>query len=202
MAGQKKNIIGVVLCGGNSVRMGADKGLLQQNITTWAELAADKLAGLKLEVVVSVNERQAETYTRIFDTIPVVTDNSRIDVFGPLKGILSVHLQYPDADLLVLACDMPAMTTEVLEYLLKSSLDKTEEAVVFINDNRYEPLCAVYTSVGLKKIYETYRQGKLLKYSLQYVLQALRIFQTSIPAKWKGYFNNYNFPEDLDGLLL
>ena len=44
-------MIGVVLCGGNSTRMGSDKGLLKEEEETWAELAGRKLKALQLPVL-------------------------------------------------------------------------------------------------------------------------------------------------------
>src|SRR3954471_19225578 len=150
---------GVVLCGGKSERMGSDKGMLQQESLTWAELAATKLAGLKLPVVLSVNEQQYPLYSIKFPSFPIIKDDISLGIYGPLKGILSVHRQLQQDDLLVLACDMPAMREEVIEYLIKESSGKKGEAFVFLNEKSVEPLCAIYTFNGLKKIYERYRRG-------------------------------------------
>lgn len=200
MADYKKNMIGVVLCGGKSLRMGADKGLLQQQSMTWAELAASKIAGLKLKVVLSVNEQQVDLYCGRFAGLSIIKDDTTLQVYGPLKGILSVHLQYPETDLLVLACDMPAMKTEAIEYLIKTSSGKKEEAFVFKSDQYAEPLCAIYTSDGLKKIYERYKRTELLKHSLHYSLETINTCYLSILAEWKAYFDNYNSPDDLSNL--
>lgn len=100
---------GVILCGGQSSRMGTDKGMLPYNSITWAQLAADKLAALQLPVVISVNEQQYCFYKSRLPQFNIIQDNNFLQIGEPLKGILSVHLQYPSDDLLVLACDMPAM---------------------------------------------------------------------------------------------
>lgn len=191
---------GVVLCGGKSLRMGADKGLLQQQSLTWAELAANKLTDLKLAVVLSVNEQQFPLYSKIFSHLSIIEDDISLQVYGPLKGILSVHLQHPDSDLVVLACDMPAMQKPVIDHLIQTSSDKKEDAFVFKNNINVEPLCAVYTSKGLKKIYEQYKQGQLKQHSLHYVLENIATVHLSIPAAWQEYFNNYNSPDDLNSL--
>ena len=54
----ENNLIGVVLCGGKSSRMGSDKGLLKLNDKTWAELAVKKMEQLRIPVYVSINETQ------------------------------------------------------------------------------------------------------------------------------------------------
>ncbi len=193
---------GVVLCGGKSLRMGADKGLLKQQAWTWAELAAKKLTDLKLPVVLSVNEQQYHLYSKLFPQLPILNGDISLQVYGPLKGILSVHIQRPDTDLLVLACDMPAMQNVAIDYLIRTSSGKKEEAFVFKNDMFAEPLCAVYTSKALKKVYERYKQGKLIKHSLHYVLENIQTCYLTVPDMWKEYFNNYNSPDDIVDLKI
>lgn len=191
---------GVVLCGGKSTRMGSDKGLLQKQSVAWAELTANKLLDLKLPVALSVNEEQYALYSAKFTSLKIVKDNTALDVYGPLKGILSVHGMQPGEDLLVLACDMPAMQTEVIDHLMKTSSVKEEEAFVFKNDLNTETLCAIYTSRGLKKIYDLCKEGQLKRHSLYYVLQNIDTHYLPLPDKWKKYFNNYNLPDDLNHL--
>ena len=122
---------GVVLCGGQSLRMGADKGLLKfDNQAIWAQHVYDILAALKVPVAVSVNNHQAKRYAAFFDAQQLVYDNNRLTMGGPLKGILSVHVKHPDEDLLILACDMIHMQQDPLLHLLQS-VNTREEAFVF-----------------------------------------------------------------------
>ncbi len=111
-------MIGVILCGGQSSRMGTDKGLLKLHANTWAQTAVDKLAELQLPVVISVNKNQYADYATIFSPQQLITDNDSLQIKGPLAGLLSVHLQHPAEDLLLLACDMPLMETSLLKELL------------------------------------------------------------------------------------
>src|SRR5215212_9639839 len=99
-------MIGVILAGGQSTRMGRDKGLLKQNDVTWSEIAASKLALLQIPVFCSVNQWQLEVYSKIFLAGNLIVDDECIFVKGPLLGLLSIHQKFPDEDVLVLACDM------------------------------------------------------------------------------------------------
>jgi molybdenum cofactor guanylyltransferase len=51
-------MLGIVLCGGQSSRMGTDKGLMVNEARTWAQTAVDKLTTLLIPVKISVNEKQ------------------------------------------------------------------------------------------------------------------------------------------------
>ncbi|HKG68815.1 MAG TPA: molybdenum cofactor guanylyltransferase [Segetibacter sp.] len=193
-------MIGVVLCGGQSTRMGSDKGLMKYKSFSFAELAISKLAEFIEQVVLSVNAAQYISYFKKFQELTIVEDDMTLDVYGPLKGILSVHLKYPTEDLLVLACDMLAMHTDVLNYLINTNFIKKEDAFVFQTNENIEPLCAIYTAKGLTKIYQLYNQGLLKKNSMQYVLESILTCYLPVNQEWKNYFNNYNSRNDLSSL--
>ncbi len=58
----------------------------------------------------------------------------------------------PKEDLLVTACDTPDMRTEVLEHLIAARATTQAEAFAFKSVEHTEPLSAIYTANGLKKI--------------------------------------------------
>jgi molybdopterin-guanine dinucleotide biosynthesis protein A len=152
-------MLGVILCGGKSSRMGSDKGLLKLHAGTWAQTAVEKLKSLQMSVVLSVNCSQYKDYSPIFTIEQLVKDDEGLDVHGPLSGVLSVHLKYPQEDLFVLACDMPLMEKKVLVQLLESyQQNMSYDAFVFTNEGEPEPLCAIYRANGLAQIYSDVRE--------------------------------------------
>src|SRR6266542_3948944 len=143
---------GVVLCGGQSTRMGTDKGLLVHQSITWAQRAADKLAQLNLPVVLSINEQQQIAYASSFDTALLITDNKDLLIGGPLRGIVSVHLQYPTEDLFVLACDMIDMNKKYLK-IYTIITNKTLQKHLFLHMNK---LLNLYVPFILLKDYRRF----------------------------------------------
>jgi molybdenum cofactor guanylyltransferase len=183
---------GVVLCGGESTRMGTDKGLLKLQSKTWAEVADTKLAALGIPAVISINSKQLEQYSKIFQQEKLVPDQSGIDVKGPLLGLLSVHQKLPEEDLIVLACDMIDMKTNLLQQLLTKYNAGRHDAYVYSTGEKYQPLCGIYKSGGLKKINEMYQKGSLKRYSMMHVLETLQTEVLSVKEEDAACFNNYN----------
>lgn len=188
--------IGIVLCGGSSSRMGNDKGLLKEEEVTWAELAAQKLVALQLPFFVSVNSQQVQTYAQIFSEEKLVVDNKLFDAKAPLFGLLSVHLQFPDADLFVLACDIKDMTTGLMTNLYKEYGQGTQEAYVYQTGSKPQPLCGIYTSSGLQKIYNLFQAGKLKRYSMMHALEVMNTEYIAVNDDDLTAFNNYNSPDE------
>jgi molybdopterin-guanine dinucleotide biosynthesis protein A len=194
-------MLGVVLCGGQSSRMGADKALLKVEASTWAQTAIDKLAALHLQVVLSVNAFQQSSYAGQFNDCPLIADNKSLDIKGPLCGVLSVHLQYPTEDLLVLACDMPLMETVMLKELIAHfNQHPANNAFSFTNNNEPEPLCAIYKTTALSHILDLYHAGQLQKHSMKYMLEHASSFYIPLADDQKKYFRNFNAHADLNGL--
>ncbi len=100
-------LIAVVLCGGQSSRMGRDKGLIERDGVCWAAWMGRKLSSFGLPVVYSVRAGQEAAYSAVLPEGSLIAD--AMDIGGPLNGLLSVHERFPGNDLLVLACDMQDM---------------------------------------------------------------------------------------------
>ena len=193
-------IIGVVLCGGSSTRMGNDKGMMQHGSQTWAQIAFNKLRSLNIPVAVSINPVQHTAYHVVFSEELLVTDNDELNVGGPLKGILSAHQQYPQADLMVLAVDIVKMSEELLWQLYLYPGQPDTEAIVYKQEAHAEPLCGIYKAKALHKIVQLYEAGKLKKYSMHFILDQLQTVYIDVPSNQEDKFNNFNSESDLANL--
>ncbi|QDW25012.1 molybdenum cofactor guanylyltransferase [Pedobacter sp. KBS0701] len=194
-------MLGIVLCGGQSLRMGTDKGLLSHQDKLWAKVAADKLISLNLPVKFSVNPLQQPTYAHYFDDQQLISDNPSLDVRGPLLGMLSAHLSDTEEDLFLLACDILLMESRLLEKLIHSAkADDSFDAYIFTKDGQQEPLCGIYKSEGLKKIIFMLQNNALVKHSMKYILGNLRVSEIAVKEHDYRYFLNFNSHAEINGL--
>ena len=189
---------GLVLCGGNSSRMGSDKGLLSVSGITWAETACSKLSTVIHSVTISVNEQQLPVYRSHFPDRTLIVDNPHLSIGGPLRGLLSAHLLLPNKDIFVFACDLLFMENIVFKNLLdKQQQSPAHEAYVFRNNEQAEPLCGIYTAKGLAQIFAASHDGSLGKQSMKHVLETLNTCYLPLPSAWQNYFKNINTRDEL-----
>jgi len=191
-------MIGVVLCGGKSSRMGTDKGLLTEGNKAWSLIAVEKLSSLSLPSIVSINSSQLNAYSSLFSSDQLVLDKDELDVRGPLLGLLSVHGQFVDEDLLILGCDLPKMKVSVLQSLLEEYRQFPHfDCHVCTNCIHSEPLCGIYTSNGLKKISNAVSKGELTSDRMMDVLNLVNTKHIQMKEEWRSSFQNMNSPTDL-----
>ena len=188
----------VVFCGGLSSRMGTDKALLPSASGNWLLHSASLLSFLPGKVLASVNEMQNEKFTTFFPADQLVSDNLQYGIRGPVCGLFSVHEKYPENDLFVLACDMQQMNTTVLQSLETAYLQQPGfDAYLFTTAGEPEPLCGIYCSKGLKKLYALYLSGALNRHSMKYMLCQLNPFYIPATDDLMVCFSNFNSPEDI-----
>ncbi len=142
----------VILAGGRSSRMGEDKAallldgqtLLQRTILTVSQLTTS------VTVVGSPPPESATANCRI------IPDNYPGE--GPLGGILTGFSCSGERMRLVLACDMPLLSCELLELLI-SSFDGVSDAVVPQRGDYLEGLCALYSKSAVNKLQGFFDSG-------------------------------------------
>src|SRR5688572_11855791 len=194
-------MLGVVLCGGQSSRMGSDKGLLMLNDKTWTQKAIDTLRNFQTPIVVSVNKNQYRDYSSIFHVDSLIPDDPSLQLHGPLCGLLSVHLKYPEEDMLILACDMPLINTEhISELLTKYDTETAADAFVYTTDGEPEPMPGIYRSKGLAYVHQLYNTNQLARHSMKHMLEHISTSFSSLPADKKDSFRNFNTHAELNGL--
>lgn len=189
-------LTGLVLCGGQSLRMGTDKGLLQSGGKTWAQDTADKISALQLPVLISVHPSQQDRYITVFPENQLITDS--LPLRGPLAGLLTAHQYQPHNDWLVCACDLPHMTISILQQLQQAYTDFSEyDCFVFRNQGEWEPLCGIYTAKSLQKIKKLYDENNLPRQSMKFVLETCHTYTLEIADDaTRKAFKNCNTPED------
>ncbi len=134
-------VYGLVLAGGRSTRMRADKAALTYQGQTQLERAMALLATLLPRAFVSVRADQAADPLRArFERIVDRREN-----IGPIAGLLAAQAEHPQAAWLVLACDLPLLDQASLAHLLRAR-DPGRLATAYrsSHDGLPEPLCAIY----------------------------------------------------------
>jgi len=147
----------LILLGGKSSRMGEEKGLIQYHEKTQAEHLVSLLEEIGVEVFLSVREEQKENYA--FLNRPFIAD--QIQGAGPLGGIASAMRAFPQTAFLVVACDLPNLQKEQLEFLLKKRNSKAF-ATCYESpmDGGPEPLCSIYEPKSFSALMKVWVNGK------------------------------------------
>jgi molybdopterin-guanine dinucleotide biosynthesis protein A len=129
---------GYVLVGGHSSRFGTDKALAEWNGQPLALRVAEHVRAAAGSVTLVGNP---EKYRHL--GLPTIADP--VEGCGPLAG-LAAALQHSGADYnLVVACDMPRLRPEFLQFLLRVAEGEAADVVMPLDrEGREEPLCAVY----------------------------------------------------------
>ncbi|MEO0794670.1 MAG: molybdenum cofactor guanylyltransferase [Verrucomicrobiota bacterium] len=135
-------ILGLVLAGGRSRRMGQDKAALRwgaDGVPLWRR-QIELLRSCDLPVAVSIRQGQ-----ELEDAANVECIADAVDDAGPLSGFLSAWKRYPEHALLVVACDLPLLDHATVQYLLDHrDPNRVGTAYESANDHLPEPLCALW----------------------------------------------------------
>lgn len=139
-------ILGLLLAGGRSERMGRDKALLVYDGEPQIVRAHRLLSSVCESVLVSVRREQAgeAPYERFELAVDEAADA------GPAAGLLAAWRRAPGAALLVLAVDLPCVDEATLRSLLESR-DRAASATAFQHpDGTLEPLCTLWEPAALE----------------------------------------------------
>ena len=171
----------VLLCGGQSTRMGRDKAFIDwQGRPLW-QVQLEKLRQLAPErLLISCRAEQniVSVAEMVFD--PVDAND------GPL-GAITRCLELVQTPLLVLAVDMPWMTIEFLR-------DQILPGGFFRGPHGFEALCAVYEPAMLPVLQEALRQKQL---ALQRVIEKASPAIHELSIEDESFFRNANTQADL-----
>ena len=149
-------LYGLVLAGGHSSRMRADKAALSYRQRPQLELAFELLAPFVSRAFVSVRESQRADPLRA--AFPQIVDGPGPE--GPIAGIIAAQAAHPQAAWLVVACDLPLLDSAAIAALL-AGRDSSRLATAFrsTDDGLPEPLCAIYEPASRAAILDFVASG-------------------------------------------
>lgn len=196
----KKNA--AILIGGQSTRMGAPKPALLIDGRALLEIAVDQIAPLasRIALVGRKDDATRAAANRLANSQRKITTLEDDPAFaGPLAGILSALSSAPDSNWLVLSCDMPAMNSDALRWLLDLH-EPAHRATVARRSaaDDIEPFPAVYRA----GIAEEIRSSAVdCGGSLRRVLSKLGAVAVTIPDDLEPCWQNCNTPQEWQAFL-
>ncbi len=173
---------GFILAGGQSRRMGRDKSQLLLNNRTFTEKISD-------------------TLLQITDSILVMrADRDIYPNWGALGGLHAALATCKREWAIVVACDLPFVTAQLLNYL--TSLRDHHDAIVPLQpDDRPQPLCALYRiEPCLPRATELIETGHRRPRDLLQLVNTRWVPFTELRNldQAEKFFVNINTPEDYD----
>lgn len=177
--------------GGNSLRMGQDKGLIPLAGRPMIAHALDRVSGLGDELLITTNRPERYRFTRarlVPDPVPGA---------GALAGLYTALSAAQGDPVLVVACDMPFLSRPLLGHLL--SLASQADAIVPRRAGEFEPMHAVYSRGCLPAIHTALDRGECRVVSFFADVRIRVVGQAEMePFDPSGLsFFNINTPEDL-----
>lgn len=131
---------GLILAGGRSSRMGADKGLIDYHGQAQVAWLAELLGEFCASVHVSVG--QGQDRSEGYAAMATIVDHQ--PGLGPAGGLVSAWKAVPDAAWLLVAVDMPLLDRATLA-ALTAGRSATRLATAFRHpDGVLEPLCTIW----------------------------------------------------------
>jgi molybdopterin-guanine dinucleotide biosynthesis protein A len=182
-------LYGLVLAGGRSRRMGHDKAQVAYHGRVQAQWAADLLSRHCERVFLSV--RPDQTQLPVADW-PTIVDR-HTDV-GPLAGIAAAQQEHPHAAWLVMACDLPFVSDQVLATLIDARDLTPFKAYRSSHDGLPEPLCAIYEPLSIPVVQSALTAGRHCPRKL--IIQS---GVTLLDLPEAGALDNINTPDELAG---
>lgn len=132
-----------ILCGGKSLRMGADKGLISLCGKPMLLYVLEACEELFPEIYIVLGSNINKSYEELLDGRARILIDEFSDINSPLVGAYTALKNCEYDYLYLLSCDLPFVNTEVLR--LMREVITTENVVIPRWPNGYiEPLHAIY----------------------------------------------------------
>jgi molybdopterin-guanine dinucleotide biosynthesis protein A len=127
-----------ILCGGKSSRMQSEKGLVLYQNKPFVEHIIEAVLPISstIQLIANTNDYDYLAYKKIKD---IIVDK------GPLGGIYTALVHSETEINLILSCDIPLISTEMLQELIEKHTANFDVSV-FEDNDRIHPLIGIYST--------------------------------------------------------
>jgi molybdopterin-guanine dinucleotide biosynthesis protein A len=188
-AHRSRPILGGLLVGGHSHRMGRPKQLLAAGRRTLGEIAAESVGSVASPVVLLGAGEVAPGLHRLLR----LPDPPGVE--GPLAGLTSALRWAPHATWLVAACDMPWIAPRAVEWLLGQRRPGRWAVLPRTADGRLQPLLAVYEPQAAQLVEGLIRSGNPAP---RLLAQHEAVASPTVPEDLERHWGNVNTPQQWD----
>ena len=195
------SILGAVLAGGHSRRLGHDKALLELDGEPLVLRAARVLGQVFSRVVVVSPARKR------YSSLGLELVEDIVPEAGPLGGLHAALVHAGGRDVFVLACDHPFVEAPLVRYVTavetpsaaKDGRGRVARARVAQWKERLYPLCGLYSAACSEPIEDRLARGELRVHDFLRTIETRAVAITEeLPFYHPGALVNLNRPEDLD----
>ena len=185
-------MVGAVLTGGASRRMGRTKALLDIDGVPMARRVADALALAGCATVIAYGGDPVELEPL---GMPVLPD--RHPASGPLGGVLGVLELFQASEVeaggvFVAACDLPALRGDDLAGMVDAMWRHRDADVIVARTTRIEPACAIWRPAATDRVRAIFDAGER---ALHRAIEQLESVEIAVEAQ---ALRNMNTPDDID----
>jgi molybdopterin-guanine dinucleotide biosynthesis protein A len=178
-----------ILCGGKSSRMQSEKGLVLFQEKPFIEHI--------IQAILPVTENiHLITNTKDYDYLPYQKTADIVKDKGPLGGIYTALENSQTNFNLILSCDIPLISSELLSELI-SKQNEEAQITVFATESRIHPLIGIYSKKIVPVIKEAIdaNELKMMDFLLKVPHQIIKIEESE-----NFHLTNINSADELNDL--
>jgi molybdopterin-guanine dinucleotide biosynthesis protein MobB len=189
----RRSLLGGVLIGGQSRRMGSPKHRLMIS----GESLLTRVAGVldsRTDGVVILGRGLIPEDACNFERLPDAPGTGQ----GPLAGMMTAHRWAPRASWVVAACDMPGVSAEAFDWLVEQRRPGRWAIIPRDDEGRLQPTLALYEPQAGTLFRALIEDGRR---AVRHVAEWPGVWTPPIPGDFAQAWVNVNTPEDLDAFV-
>lgn len=194
----------LILAGGKGTRLGErEKALLTCDGRTLLEKTIAVLSSVVDEVIISVRDhKQQEAFSKYVRDVRLLCDVYQEK--GPLGGMLEGMREASGEYVFVVACDMPFIRSDVIDFLFNEAVGH-DAAIPVWNNRRKEPLHSVYNRErfvpAIEKSIQQDEYRVMVAVSQLHDVKFIDMDKIQFIDEKLVSFSNINTPADLEQII-